>query len=581
MSSASTTLSSRAERFHPSPSQSLQVRVGDVMGTIADISRSGLACTLAVEHDTFRPGTKLHSLRIQCADSETDWGPASIVRSAPVTGSPSEHHTLLGLAFRTERPELLTTLKPHLVPYEYVTHELATDTRRPPRPGADPTNATLDQFYAEDSPDLFAKCRTFGRWVDDMMEYQLYQRFYRVTLTGPIDHRVTAFDPLQRCERVLHGFDSNSYLNLHQHPKVVEAVLRVTRQVGFGTPSAQLLCGTNRHLRELEQALCEFHGRQAAMVFPSGFAANAGAIRALLRSNDMVVRDQFAHASIHEACRNAGARITKVFAHNRPESLANVLRRGDKAGVAGKLVVTDGVFSMHGRIAPLPDLVQVCREHGAHLMIDDAHGVGVLGATGRGIEEHFGMPGSVDVLMGTLSKALGSVGGYVCGDEDMITYLRWFAPSGLFTTSLPAPLCAGIKAALEVIVSEPEHRVRLWENIRYFVPAIRDAGFIVPPAESPIVTMYIGRQKLLWDVSRELFDAGIKCGNVIYPAVGKNDCILRFTLSSAHDRSDLDFAIDTLTRIGKRFGILGRSKKELQELGRQPRLGDAPLPHAS
>jgi 8-amino-7-oxononanoate synthase len=363
-------------------------------------------------------------------------------------------------------------------------------------------------------------------------------------------------------------FDSNSYLGLHRHPRVIEEVTQVTNRVGYGTPSAQLLCGTNRYLRELEQALAEFHGRQDTIVFPTGFAANVGALHALLRDNDAVVRDRYSHASIHDGCRTSSARMNKVFAHNRPDSLDRVLTLATTAGCSGKLVVTDGVFSMHGSIAPLPELAAVCKKHDARLMVDDAHGVGVIGPTGRGIEEHFGAPGTVDVLMGTLSKALGGVGGYVCGSRDLVDYLRWFAPSGLFTTTLPAPVCAGAKVALDLVHSEPELRDALWTNIRYFAPSLREAGFIASEPVSPIVTVFMGTQALLWEISRGLWDAGIKCGNVIYPAVGKSDCILRFTLNARHTRADLDYTIDALVKLGRLHGILGRAREEVQDIGR-------------
>jgi len=212
------------------------------------------------------------------------------------------------------------------------------------------------------------------------------------------------------------------------------------------------------------------------------------------------------------------------------------------------------------------------------LMVDDAHGVGVLGRTGRGIEEHWEMPGSVDVLMGTLSKALGAVGGFVSGSKDLIYYLRFFAPSGMFTTSLPAAVCAGLLETLRLIRSEPEHRERLWSNIRYFMPALRNAGFLVPDAVSPIGTVFMGTHTLMLEFSRELFDAGIKCGNVMYPAVAKGESILRMTLNARHTMQDLQVTVDALERLGRRWGILHRSPEEIREIGARVRLrrGDDP-----
>jgi glycine C-acetyltransferase len=557
-------MSTRAARFIPRTTSRIRALLGEAGGVVENISRSGLALSYEGA-PSLTPGRTFPSLQLVTADMVIDCGPATVAR---LTGQSAGAATsVVGIAFEREQPRVIDSLLEQLSPYPYVTGELArTPTVESPEEHGE---RTLDQFRRDDAPDLFAKCTAFRSWTSEMQSTHTYQRLFRVTLTSGIDAHITVVDPNSGTERVMLCFDSNSYLGLHRHPRVIEEVKRVTDLVGYGTPSAQLLCGTNRYLRELEQELAEFHGREDTIVFPTGFAANVGALHALLRDNDAVVRDQYAHASIHEGCRTSSARINKIFAHNRTTSLDRVLTNAANAGCSGKLVVTDGVFSMHGRIAPLPELVDVCKKHNARLMVDDAHGVGVIGASGGGIEEHFAMPGAVDVLMGTFSKTLGCVGGYVCGSRDLVDYLRWFAPSGLFTTALPAPACAGIQTALRLVRSEPEHRERLWEHIHTFVPALRDAGFITSDPVSPIVTVFIGAQSLLLEVSRELFAAGIKCGNVIYPAVGKSDCILRFTLNARHSDEDIEYTIDTLTRIGKNWGLLGRTREEVQELGRQ------------
>ena len=562
-------LNTRATRYVSRPERPLQVMGEEGTGHLENISRSGLACIFSGSATALRPGSVLRSLRLMSGKLIVDCGPVRIARSAKLSNDVTGGAHIVGFAFEQEQPELIEQLEGALRPYEYVTGELSGRAQTPTS-GTEGPELTLDQFHRLDDPDLFAKCRNFKSWVSEMQEKQIYQKLYRVTLTGAIDNRVTVVDPISGTERVMHCFDSNSYLGLHRHPRVVEEVNRVTKLVGYGTPSAQLLCGTNRYLRELEQALAEFHGRKDAIVFPTGFAANIGTLHALLRDEDAVIRDQFAHASIHEGCRTSNARMKKIFGHNKPDSLDRVLKNAGNAGCSGKLVVTDGVFSMHGQLAPLPELVSVCRKHNARLMVDDAHGVGVIGKNGRGVEEHFGMVGAVDVLMGTLSKALGCVGGYVCGDTDLVNYLRWFAPSGLFTTALPAAACAGIKTALELIGSEPEHREELWKNINQFVPALKSAGFIVSESASPIVTVLVGAQARLWEVSRELYEAGIKCGNVIYPAVAKTDTILRFTINARHTSKDLEYVIDTLTRIGRKHGLLGRTREELRGIDALP-----------
>jgi 8-amino-7-oxononanoate synthase len=571
-------LRSRAARFVPTDTSGIRVVVNGRRLPLTNISASGLAFRTGPRAPKLGPGSVLPSLTLFSGENTLDLGPGVVARTTDVASSTEQD---VAVALDRDQSSLIEQFAADLKPYSYVTGELARPTLPPE--GDDMSEVTLDQFQRQDDSDLLAKCRSFSSWIGSMQASQTYQRLYRVTLTGGIDNHVTIFDPSRNAERAMLCFDSNSYLGLHRHPRVIEEATRVTRLVGYGTPSAQLLCGTNRYLRELEQALADVHGREDTLVFPTGFAANVGALHALLRDNDAVIRDRHAHASIHEGCRTSSARIKKVFGHNRPESLDSVLRIATNAGCSGKLVVTDGVFSMHGSIAPLPELVATCKKHDARLMVDDAHGLGVLGENGAGIEEHYGMKGSVDVLMGTLSKALGAVGGYICGSRELIDYLRWFAPSGLFTTALPAPVCAGVKTALELVRSEPIHRERLWDAIRTFVPALRSAGFITSDPVSPIVTVFIGTQAMLWEVSRELWEAGIKCGNVMYPAVGKSECILRFTLNARHTEEDLSYAIDTLTAIGRRRGLLGRTREEIQELGRthgepptsQPRLDPA------
>lgn len=549
----------RAERFRPLDVDRVRVLLNGRETRLVDISVSGAGC-----YSTFDPTELLEpatptTVQLTIDGALVDCGAARVVRVSTPPGPASARAWFVGVAFASEQQQAIEQLaRGHC--------ELAGEgTLAEMARGAECTRQTLDHFHDCAGPDILEKCRKFQGWVGEMHRLQLYQRFYRVTLNGPIDNRVTARGLMDGTERALLCFDSNSYLGLHLHPKVLETVESVTRAVGYGTPSAQLLCGTNRYLRELEDELCEFHEREAAMVFPSGFAANIGILRALVRPEDAVFRDQHAHASIHEGCRMSGAKRSKIFAHNDTAYLERLLTRAVHGGANGRLVATDGVFSMHGELAPLPELVRVCQKHGARLMLDDAHGVGVLGASGRGVEEHFDQVGSVDILMGTLSKAIGGLGGYVCGDRDLIDYLRWFAPSGLFTTSLPAAMCAGAKTALEVIRSEPEHRARLWRNIERFVPQLKSGGLIVSDGHSPIVTVFIGAQELLWRVSRDLFDAGIKCGNVLYPAVARDACILRFTLNARHSRVDLDYAAETLIRIARKHDVVGHTKEELRQ----------------
>ncbi len=543
----------RSPRYRPLAQSPLLAKIDDEVVTVANLSETGLGCRISNGRPPALQGTWFpHLSLVPVASSDgIDLGPVRVVR-VEAEGPPESGDYFIGLEFEHEQPQIIELLRRQLGD-EPPGHGLLRTHHEVE--GPDSTRQTLDQFVDLPDPDLFAKCRNFQTWIGGMRESELYQRFYRLEVQGAIDHHVRVKD-FRGYTKELTCFDSNSYLGLHLHPAVLEEVERVTRAVGFGTPSAQMLCGTNEHLVGLETDLAAFHQREAAMVFPSGFAANTGILRALLRSGDAVFRDQHAHASIHEGCRKAGAEKNKVFAHNDVAYLERLLIQAERSDAAGKLVVTDGVFSMHGELAPLPELAAVCRKHRARLMVDDAHGVGVIGPTGRGIEEHFNAIGVTDVLMGTLSKTLGALGGYVVGDQDLIDYLRWFAPSGLFTTTLPAPVCAGVRKALELIVSEPQHRERLWANIHRFVPPLAEAGFKVSGTSSPIVTVFVGQQETLWKVSRDLYDAGIKAGNVIYPAVPRDGCILRFTMNARHSDADIDSAVETLIAIGKRYGLI-------------------------
>lgn len=550
----------RAERFLPTHPNLVRLGAPDLpLGTLANISCSGLAVSLPPRALPPEPGTWIDDV---CIAVSSGWVSAGAARVARVTEDDTAGRTLVGVAFEGEQPDLILALSPALRAYSYVTHELS-DVRNA-WPTAAMTGAandgssveTLDQYYRADGPDLFAKCKRFRSWSGALQREQIYQRMYRVTVTGALDSRITVFDPVHRKERVLRCFDSNSYLGLHRHPRVVQATRRALSEVGIGTPSAQILCGTNRYLRDLEATLSELHGREDTIVFPTGYAANTGTLSALLREGDAVVFDRHAHASLQEGCRNAPAGFRQRFAHNDVADLDRALSEVSAQGAQGKLVVTDGVFSMHGTVAPLPALLSVCKQHDARLMLDDAHGVGVLGASGRGVEEHFGVDGQVDVLMGTLSKAVGCLGGYVTGDRDLVTYLRWFAASGLFTTTLPAASCAGMREALLVMQEEPEHRASMWENTHYFANSLREIGFSTPQAESPIVTVYIGPQSLLWQVTRRLFDAGVKCAGVMYPAVAVDEAILRFAVNARHTREDLNYTLEAMERVGRELGML-------------------------
>ena len=424
---------------------------------------------------------------------------------------------------------------------------------------------SLADFAEGGGHDVLTKCTRFASLVRDFEAREDARGQYRVELEGPLDHRVTHRDAATGATRELVCFDSNGYLGLQRDPRVVSAVHRALDEVGYGTPSAQLLGGTSRHLRELEETVSAFVGREATAIFPSGYAANVGALTALLSRADFVAHDRFAHASIADGCRFSGA-TSRPYGHGNMTALDGVLSRIPRSA-AGRLVVTDGLFSMHSSIADVPTLRRLCDKHGARLMIDDAHGLGVLGETGRGTEEHWRMPGAADILMGTFSKAPGAVGGYVSGSRELVEYLRFFARAGVFTAALPAATCAGITCAFGIMDREPEHRIKLWENARRLWSGLRESGWIVPREASPIVTAFLGHDRLLYRASSELFGRGFKVGVVSYPAVPKNEAVLRMSVSARHTAEDLDRAVDALTAVGRRYGVLHRQPAEIVDVG--------------
>jgi 4-hydroxy-2,2'-bipyrrole-5-methanol synthase len=405
----------------------------------------------------------------------------------------------------------------------------------------------LSDFERSESADLFDKSHRFFDWLEQFRQLGVLQTMYRVPLDGPLDHRIHVRDPVSGDLQELICFDSNSYLGLHLHPRVVDATRRALDEAGYGTPSAQLLGGTNRWLLELEREVASFHDREAALIYPSGYQANIGILSGLLRKDDLLVADAYSHASIHDGARFAGCHMAH-YRHNDMVDLEDTVKRLSP-GARGVLIAADGLFSMHGDLAPLPQMREIATRLGARLMIDEAHSTGVLGATGRGLEEHFGTSGAIDVLMGTFSKAPGSVGGYVCGDRSLVEYLRYFSRPSIFTATLPAAICAGLAEALRVMREEPEHRERLWANSRRMWNGLRALRLDVGATPSPILTVGIGDESKQPLLAVALYRAGLKCGLARYPAVPQGHAILRLTMNARHTEQDIDRTLEVLAGI--------------------------------
>lgn len=352
---------------------------------------------------------------------------------------------------------------------------------------------------------------------------------------------------------------SNNYLGLTTHPKLREAAIAATDKYGVGSGAVRTIAGTMRIHMELEERIARFKNVEACVVFQSGFAANAGTVSAILGKEDFIISDELNHASIIDGARLSRAKIL-VFRHkdiaHAEEQLASVK---DQSGQ--KLLITDGVFSMDGDIGPLPALCDLAEKYCAIMMVDDAHASGVLGRNGRGTVDHFKVHGRVDVQVGTLSKAIGALGGYVCGSRDLIDFLYHRARPFLFSTSHPPSVAATCIAAFEVLEQEPQLMEKLWENTRYFKKELGNLGFNIggkntPASETPITPIIVGEGRLAMQFSRELFNEGVMATGIAFPTVAEGKARIRTIMTASHKREQLDLALETLKRVGKRLGIV-------------------------
>ncbi len=346
---------------------------------------------------------------------------------------------------------------------------------------------------------------------------------------------------------------SNNYLGLANHPKLIAAAIEATRRFGVGSGAVRTISGTMSLHLELERRIAAFKQVEAAVVFQSGFAANAGTVAAVLGPDDHIISDELNHASIIDGCRLSKAKI-HVFPHKDAAAADRVL--AELAGTPGKkLLITDGVFSMDGDIAPLPDLVAVAQRHGAIMMVDDAHASGVLGRNGRGTIDHYGLHEQVDIQVGTLSKAIGALGGYVCGSRALIGFLCHRARPFLFSTSHPPSVAATCLAAFDVLEQEPERIERLWANTRYFKSALAAAGLNTGMSETPITPIMVGEAALAHAFSKALFEEGLLATGIGYPTVPHGKARIRTIVTATHTREQLDRALEILTRVAGRMGM--------------------------
>jgi 8-amino-7-oxononanoate synthase len=393
--------------------------------------------------------------------------------------------------------------------------------------------------------DLFAKVNAFQR-AKDLQAAGFYPYF--IPIQGSEDTEVEIDG------RHLIMVGSNNYLGLTHHPKVLEAAEQASRKYGTGCTGSRFLNGTLDIHEKLEAELAEFTGHEAALVMSTGYQTNLGIIQSLVGREDTVLIDKLDHASIIDGCTMSAGESVR-FRHNDTADLDQELEHlsGKKGGA---LIAVDGVFSMEGDIAPLPALIAVAKKHGARMFVDEAHSLGVIGPTGAGAVDHYGVHEDVDLVMGTFSKSFASIGGFVAAKADVIHYLKHHARPLIFSAAMPAYAVATVRAALDVIRTEPERRQQLLKNADYLRSSLQSLGYDTGESETPIIPIVIGDAMKTFRFWRALFDNGVYANCVVAPAVPPNACRIRTSLIATHTREQLDRVIDTFGKVGKQFGVI-------------------------
>jgi glycine C-acetyltransferase len=349
------------------------------------------------------------------------------------------------------------------------------------------------------------------------------------------------------------NLSSNNYLGLTTHPKLIERALQAVKEFGVGSGSVRSIAGTMSIHMELERRLAAFKNTEAVVVFQSGFAANAGTVAAILTKEDVVISDELNHASIIDGCRLSKAAI-KVFKHKDVDGARAILK--DLPANQRKLLITDGVFSMDGDLGALPELCALAEEYGCIMMVDDAHASGVFGKNGRGTIDHFNMHGRVDIQVGTLSKAIGALGGYVAGSKTLIEFLYHRARPFLFSTSHPPSVAATCLAALDVLEQEPQIIETLWDNTRFFKAGLTKLGFNTGLSQSPITPVIAGEGSRAMKLSDQLFAEGVFAQGIAFPTVARDKARVRTIVTATHTKDELQFALDKFAKVGKELGLI-------------------------
>ncbi|SEK24821.1 aminotransferase class I/II-fold pyridoxal phosphate-dependent enzyme [Parapedobacter koreensis] len=419
------------------------------------------------------------------------------------------------------------------------------------------TKATFKDF--EDIPglDAFERAKTFKQFTDYMAENgHMNYRLITTTGCGPEMDIKTPYDNKpQRCV----CFVSNDYLNFSQHPKVKQAAIDSIEKYGVGSGASPLIGGFFEYHKKLEEKIAAFYGRDPdeSATFTTGYTANSATLLSMLKKSDIAIVDMGVHASVAEGLRGTNA---KTFPHNNLTALEHILKTV-KGTFKTKLVVTDGVFSQDGDVAPLAEMFKLVKQHGAYLMVDDAHGIGVLGRTGRGVLEDADLLDKVDIISGTFSKTLGHIGGYTIASPDVTNFIRFQSRQQIFSSTAPPTVMAIVKA-IELIDEEPHWRNSLWQNINYFKKGLEDLGMDTGTTCSAIIPVKIGDPHLTGDAGRMLLKAGIFTNPILYPAVPRHDARIRMSVMATHTKEHLDRALEAFAYVDSQLKISKKNKKE-------------------
>ena len=409
-------------------------------------------------------------------------------------------------------------------------------------------------FYFGSGDDAFAMLDPFDEWYKDAKPagYYLYGLPMQGAPTTRVDIRNTKTGDIHKD---LLNFASYNYLGLSYRPEVKEAVIEAAHLYGNGASGSPILSGSLEIHHELADRLATFKGKEAVLLFPTGYSVNVGVIAGLMRSGDLVVADQYAHASLVDGMILSKA-TSRFFRHNKVEDLERKLKRYD----GKKLVLIEGVYSMDGDVAVVPEIVEVCQRYGARILIDEAHSTFIYGDNGRGVAEHFGYEDEIDIHVGTFSKSLGGQGGFVAGSQKLMNYLRGFSRSRFFSCGLSPVVTAGILKALDLFEAEPELRTNLWENVDFMQKRLRNAGVSLGDSECQVIPIMVQDDARVFEIGEALMHEGIYINPIKYPAVPKHKSRFRMSVSAAHSREELEEGARIITSVLQRYGTCPKTE---------------------